>query len=216
LTVILSHPHPDHFTGLATGLDGVRVGSLWDTGQGEREGVGGAYAVLLANARQNHVRILRPHEFCGARDLGGARVEVLAPCPDSTPDRGPNDNSIVVRITYGARAFLFVGDAESEEERDLVALGGARLRADVLKVGHHGSRTSSSPAFIQAVSPSAAVISLGVRNRFGHPHPSTLRTLASARVRIFRTDQDGEVTAWTDGTRLEVRSASRDARIDLW
>jgi competence protein ComEC len=216
LTVILSHPHPDHFTGLASGLDGVHVGSLWDTGQGEREGVGGGYATLLANARDRHARILRPHDFCGARDLGGARVEVLAPCPDSTPDRGPNDNSIVARITYGARAFLFVGDAESEEEGDLLALGADRLRADVLKVGHHGSRTSSSPAFVRAVSPREAVISVGVRNRFGHPHPTTLKTLASARVRLWRTDRDGEVTAWTDGSRLEVGAASREGRIDLW
>lgn len=216
LTVILSHPHPDHFTGLASGLDGVHVGSLWDTGQGEREGVGGGYATLLANAREKHARILRPHDFCGARDLGGARVEVLAPCPDSTPDRGPNDNSIVARVTFGARAFLFVGDAESEEERDLLALGADRLRADVLKVGHHGSRTSSSPEFIRAVSPREAVISVGVRNRFGHPHPTTLQTLASARVRVWRTDRDGEVTAWTDGSRLEVGAASKEGRIDLW
>ncbi len=216
LTVVLSHPHPDHFTGLASGLAGVRVRSLWDTGQGEREGIGGAYAVLLANARAEHVRILRPRDFCGAHDLGGARVEVLAPCPDSTPDRGPNDNSIVVRVTYGARAFLFVGDAEREEEGDLVALGASRLRADVLKVGHHGSRTSSGPAFIRAVAPREAVISAGVRNRFGHPHPNTLKTLASARVRVWRTDEDGEVTAWTDGSRLEVHAAAKDARIDLW
>jgi competence protein ComEC len=216
LAVILSHPHPDHFTGLATGLDGVRVGSLWDTGQGEREGVGGAYAALLANARRKHVRILRTRDFCGARDFGGARVEVLAPCPDSTPDRGPNDNSIVVRISYGARAFLFVGDAEGEEERDLLALGADRVRADLLKVGHHGSRTSSSPAFIKAVSPRAAVISVGVRNRFGHPHPNTLKTLAAARVRVWRTDDDGEVSAWTDGTHLQVRAASKESRIDLW
>jgi competence protein ComEC len=214
--VLLSHPHPDHFTGLASGLDGVRFEALWDTGQGEREGAAGAYAALLAGAREKHVRILRPRDFCGARSLGGALVDVLAPCPDSTPDRGPNDNSIVVRIVYGARSLLFVGDAEAEEEHDLLALGERRLRADVLKVGHHGSRTSSSPAFIGAVAPREAVISVGVRNRFGHPHPATLKTLARAHVRVWRTDQDGEVTAWTDGVRLEVRAASRDPGIDLW
>lgn len=216
LSVLLSHPHPDHFTGLASGLDGVRFGSLWDTGQGEREGVAGAYAALLANTREKHIPILRPHDLCGARALGGVRIEVLAPCPDSTPDRGPNDNSIVVRMTYGATSFLFVGDAEGEEERDLLALGADRLRADVLKVGHHGSHTSSSPAFIKAVSPRVAVISVGVRNRFGHPHPATLKTLASARVQVYRTDEDGEVTASTDGVGLEVRAASKDAGIHLW
>ena len=92
----------------------------------------------------------------------------------------------------------------------------ARLHADLLKVGHHGSRTSSSAAFIAAVSPLDAVISAGVRNRFGHPHAATLRTLAAAKVRVFRTDQDGAVTAWTDGARLEVRAVGGEGRADLW
>jgi len=214
--VVLSHPHPDHFSGLATGLGSVRLGALWDTGQGEKEQVGGGYAALLARARRDKVPILRPDRLCGGHVLGGAWVDVLAPCPDATVDRGPNDNSLVLRITYGRRAFLFVGDAEAEEERDLLALGAQRLRADVLKVGHHGSRTSSSPAFIAAVSPKDAVISTGVRNRFGHPHPTTLKTLAAAKIHVFRTDEDGEVTAWTDGAGLEVQAAGGERRRDLW
>jgi competence protein ComEC len=216
VAVVLSHPHPDHFTGLATGLDGVRLGALWDTGQGEREEVGGGYAALLGHARRAGVPILRPDRLCGGHVVGGAWIEVLAPCPDATVDRGPNDNSLVLRITYGTRSFLFVGDAEAEEEKDLLALGPARLHADVLKVGHHGSRTSSAPAFIAAVSPKDAVISVGVRNRFGHPHPNTLQTLSAAGVRVFRTDQDGEVTASTDGARLELEAAGGERRRDLW
>jgi competence protein ComEC len=216
LAVVLSHPHPDHFTGLASGLDGVRYGALWDTGQGERERVGAGYATLLANARKARAPVLLPARLCGAHELGGAWVDVLAPCPAATPDRGPNDNSLVLRITYGVRSILFVGDAEGEEEKDLLALGRDRLRADVLKVGHHGSRTSSSPAFIAAVSPRDAVISSGVRNRFGHPHPKTLKTLAAAGIHVFRTDQDGAVSVWTDGTRVELRAAGGEHRSDLW
>jgi competence protein ComEC len=207
--VVLSHPHPDHFTGLASGLGGIAVGAFWDTGQGEREGTGGGYATLLTNMRKAHVPILRPDTLCGRHDMGGAVVEVLAPCPGPSPDRGPNDNSIVLRITYGARSFLFVGDSEHEAEHDLLALGPGRVRADVLKVGHHGSRTSSTPVFIAAVAPTYAVISTGVRNRFGHPNPNTLRTLHEAGVHVFRTDADGAVTAWTDGTRLDVRSEAQ-------
>ena len=207
--VILSHPHPDHFTGLVSGLDAADVGALWDTGQGEREGTQGGYAALLALMRRRGVPIVRPDTLCGGRDLGGARVEVLAPCPGPSPDRGPNDNSLVVRIAYGKRAFLFVGDSEHEAEGDLVRLGANRLRADVLKVGHHGSRTSSTPAFLAAVAPAYAVISVGLRNRFGHPHPRTLEALHNAGVSVFRTDQDGAVTAWTDGERLLVRSEAR-------
>jgi competence protein ComEC len=84
-----------------------------------------------------------------------------------------------------------------------------RLRADVLKVGHHGSRTSSSPAFVAAVGPSEAVISAGCRNRFGHPHPSTLATLSAAGARIWRTDRDGAVVVTTDGDTLEARSIGK-------
>jgi competence protein ComEC len=202
--VVLSHPHPDHFTGLVSGLDAVSVGALWDTGQGEREGARGGYASLLANMRRARVPVLRPDTLCGTRMLGGAEVEVLAPCPGPSPDRGPNDNSLVLRVAFGRRAFLFVGDSEHAAEADLVALGGGRLRADVLKVGHHGSRTSTSRAFLDAVAPRFAIISVGLRNRFGHPHPNTLATLRDAGVKVFRTDADGAVMAWTDGERLVV------------
>lgn len=205
---VLSHPHPDHFGGLASGLAAVRVGSFWDTGQGEREPAG-AYAATLTAMRARSAAVVRPSALCGSHLVGGARIEVLAPCPGPAPDVGANDNSFVLRVSFGARAILFVGDAEHDEERALVRLGAHRLRADVLKVGHHGSRTSSTPAFVAAVAPAEAVISTGVRNRFGHPSPSTLATLARAGARVWRTDRDGAVTVTTDGASLDVRASAR-------
>jgi competence protein ComEC len=137
---------------------------------------------------------------------------VLAPCPGYSSDLGPNDNSFVLRVAYGSRAFLLVGDAEREEEAALLATARDRLRADVLKVGHHGSRTSSSSAFLAAVAPREAVVSVGCRNRFGHPHPLTLEALAAAGTRVWRTDRDGEVVVTTDGESLEVLALGQRAR----
>jgi competence protein ComEC len=204
--VVLTHPHPDHFSGLVQGLEHVRIGALWDSGQGEAEGVGGLYAELLTRARASSVPVLHPVSLCGSTTVGGAQVDVLAPCPSFSSDRGPNDNSLVLRIRYGARSFLFVGDAERDEEASLLATAPGQLRADVLKVGHHGSPTSSTPPFLAAVAPTEAVISAGRRNHFGHPSPGTLASLAKAGCRVWRTDRDGAVTATTDGRSLELGS----------
>jgi competence protein ComEC len=205
---VLTHPHPDHFGGLVSGLERIDVRQLWDTGQGEVEGVGGAYRDLLALAHSRGVPVMRPESLCGVRVVGGARFEVLAPCPSFSPDRGPNDNSLVMRVSYGARALLFVGDAEREEERSLLAGVPEGLRADVLKVGHHGSRTSSTPEFLAAVAPRDAVVSAGRRNRFGHPSPQTIAALAAAGCRVWRTDRDGAVVVTTDGRSLDVRATA--------
>jgi competence protein ComEC len=207
--VLLSHPHPDHYLGLASGTARVRVDEMWDTGQGEQEALDGAHGELLRRLRARGVVVRYAPELCGEREIGGARFEVLAPCPGPLSDRGPNDNSLVVRISYRERSFLFVGDAEHIEEDALLASSGERLRADVLKVGHHGSRTSSQPVFLARVRPAHAVISVGARNGFGHPSPQTLEALAAVGARTWRTDRDGAVTATTDGVRLEVRAASR-------
>ena len=203
--MVLTHPHPDHFGGLASTLPLVEVGELWDTGQGEAQGAGPAYAGLLAGARARGIPIRRPSDLCGApRTAGGATIEVLAPCPGLTPDASANDSSLVLRLTYGNRAALLVGDAELEEERTLLARAPGSLRADLLKVGHHGSRTSSSPAFLAAVRPAVAAISAGVRNRFGHPHPHALSALAAQNIEVLRTDRGGEIVWETDGDEVRV------------
>ncbi len=204
--VVLSHPHPDHFGGMKRGLTGVPVAQVWDTGQGEREAFGGEYAAWLASLRDARIPVLRPESLCGVRSLYGAEVSVLAPCPTSDESRTPNDNSFVIKIGYKSRSFLFVGDAERQEE-SLLLESDSRLRADVLKVGHHGSRTSSSTAFLAAVSPTVATISSGVRNRFGHPHPDTLKVLSGANVAVFRTDRSGAIRIATDGEELRVEVA---------
>jgi competence protein ComEC len=100
----------------------------------------------------------------------------------------------VLRVSHAGRSVLFPGDVEREGEASLVAEAGTHpLRADVLKVPHHGSRTSSGPAFLEAVAPTWAVISCGWANRYGHPHPVTLRSLARVGAKVLRTDEEGSV-----------------------
>jgi competence protein ComEC len=206
--VVLSHPHPDHFTGLVSALPELDIGEFWDTGQGEAEGAGPLYSELLRALRARGVPIRHPADLCGvARSLGGAVVRVLAPCPRFTHGRGANDNSFVISATYGARRFLFMGDAEHEEETELLAAHSTELRADYLKVGHHGSRTSTSEAFLSLVAPRLATLSCGVRNRFGHPHAVTVERLAAHGVCALRLDRSGSVVATTDGESLTARAA---------
>ncbi len=206
--VALSHPHPDHFTGLLSALPELEIGEFWDSGQGEAEGAGPVYAELLRALRARGVPVRHPAELCGApRWFGGAELRVLGPCPSFTPHRGANDNSLVISVRYGERAFLLTGDAEHAEESELVASHAAELRADYLKVGHHGSRTSTSEAFLSLVSPSIATLSCGVRNRFGHPHLPTVERLAAHSVRTLRLDRSGGVEVTSDGHSLSARAA---------
>jgi competence protein ComEC len=113
----------------------------------------------------------------------------------------------VISIAYGSRRFLFTGDAEHDEELELLQTHSRDLRADYLKVGHHGSRTSTSEAFLSAVTPALATLSCGVRNRFGHPHLPTVERLAAHAVRALRLDRSGSVIVSTDGQSLSARAA---------
>jgi competence protein ComEC len=121
-----------------------------------------------------------------------------------------NANSVVLRLSYGNFSMLFTGDAETETE-DVMMDSGAPLRSQVLKVGHHGSRYATSARFLKAVSPEAAVISVGANNRYGHPAPETLDRLQKAGVKIYRTDLNGEITIISDGNKLDSNRQAPDS-----
>ena len=132
--------------------------------------------------------------------LGGAEATVLGPLREYDDN---NDNSIVLRIVYGDTSFLFTGDAGRDAEADLTA-SGEELSATVLKVGHHGSATSTGYVFLRDVMPQYAVISVGTDNSYGHPSEDTLSRLRDAGAQVFRTDLQGTVTAVSDGKTVTI------------
>lgn len=212
--MVLSHPHPDHFMGLLYVAQRFEVTQFWDTGQGEAQGAGPVYAQLLEVLRDQGTAIVRPKDLCGERNLGGARLQVFAPCPAFDPQWGANDNSFVLRLQFGRHAVLLMGDAEREEEHALLrTVPHTSLRADLLKVGHHGSRTSSSPELLQAVRPRVATVSCGMRNSFGHPHAEAIQALAAQGVMTLRLDEVGSVVWTSDGRHSSIETA-RDR--SLW
>ena len=134
--------------------------------------------------------------------FGGTTLQVLAPGPDYAPDTTPkNDDSLVMRIRFGSTSFLLTGDMEKKIEREL-AEAGLLEHDDVIKVGHHGSRTSSTPQLLDLERPAFGIISAGFDNSYGHPHPLIVRALQERNTAVFRTDEQGLITVVSDGRHL--------------
>ena len=138
--------------------------------------------------------------------FGSSQVSVLSPAPGYLPGESPsNDDSLVLKISYRSTSALLEGDAEAPSEARMIAAG--QLHSDLLKVGHHGSRTSTTPAFLASVAPSFAAISAGRRNLYGHPRREVLEELQSAHVLTYRTDTLGETSFYLDGVHVTASNA---------
>ena len=201
--IIITHPHADHLGGMNAIFKNFKVDAIYDDGM---PAATGSYNNYLKQIKANKI----PYHVLKAGDevdfFDGVKYNVLGPVKVIKDQKGNSDfnnNSVVGRLTYGKFSMMFTGDAEKEEEKTILDKGGT-LKSDVLKVGHHGSRTSTSPAFLKAVSPKDAFISCGQGNDYGHPHKVTLDKLEKAKVHVYRTDRNGTVTLTTDGSSYHI------------
>jgi competence protein ComEC len=192
--LVVTHAHEDHAGGAGALIENFRPREIWVGADPNPR--------VVERARRFHVPVIE-RRASPAFAYGGATIEMLSPPPDYAPTKNINNDSLAFLITFGANSFLLTGDMERPMEARLLA-DGRPLHADVLKIGHHGSRTSTIQPFLDAVSPSIGIISAGFENSFGHPHRDVLARMADRHAAVLRTDLDGLVTVRSDGKRLSM------------
>jgi competence protein ComEC len=207
--LVPTHPDDDHVQGLISVVEQMPVRSVLD---GKLSAEGGAYARLSAAIAQRNIPVQTARRGQRVDIGGGAYLEVLHPTARRIGGEHPtNNDSIVLRLIYGKSRILFTGDAEEEAEANLIA-SGQNLAADVLKVGHHGSRWSTTALLLASVRPSVAVVSAGRDNFYNHPHPEVLSRLQRRNIRLFRTDTQGAIRLETDGVRIRLHATKPASR----
>ncbi|HUP61742.1 MAG TPA: DNA internalization-related competence protein ComEC/Rec2 [Thermoanaerobaculia bacterium] len=195
---VLTHAHPDHCEGLVAVVEHLDVGSVWISPRRFR-GECAERLLDAVRATQTPIHLIRDRDTIALDD-----ISLTAHVSSFTFRRAPENNaSVVLRLETGTRRMLLTGDVEAEAELDLADRD---LRADVLKVAHHGSRTSTADSFLERVTPRLAIISCGRRNLFGHPHGSVLDALRERGIRVWRTDRDGTIDVDVEGGKLYVRA----------
>ena len=199
--VVGTHAHEDHIGALDAVVLAYPIGTFYFPRQTSTTKT---FRDLVTAVRDRGLKLTVPHPG-DAFELGSARVEFLAPAQARYDEA--NDFSVVVKVSLGLTSFLLTGDASFESESEMLA-SGRNLSATVLKVGHHGSATASSAAFLGAVKPQWAVIQVGADNKYGHPTAAALGRLAATGARVLRTDVAGTITAVSDGLTV-VFSTSR-------
>lgn len=194
--VFATHPHSDHIGGMSAVINAFDIGQIY---MPKAVTTTKTYENLLLTIKNKNLKIKTAKASDTIIDTDDLKLVVLAPNQDSYESL--NNYSIVLKLTYKEKSFLFTGDAETLSEKEITG----DVKADVLKVGHHGSRTSTSQAFLNKVSPSYAVISVGLNNDYKHPHQEVLDRLEKKNIKIYRTDQNGDIIFTTDGYNIDVK-----------
>ncbi len=209
--LVATHPHSDHIGGMSAIVNAFDIGEVW---MPDADSTTATYEKLLTAISDKGLKIHTAKAGKVILEEESLRISLLAPCSDSYSDL--NNYSAVIKLTYGAARFLFTGDAEKLSEEEMLA-SGADLSADVLKIGHHGSSTSSSEAFLKAVAPSFGVISCGKDNSYGHPHQETLTAAEQLQIPLLRTDLEGTIVFSSDGSEIKRTEIGSEISTDyLW
>lgn len=199
--VVATHPDQDHIGGLSDVFERYQIDVFIESGAKNDTAASGALERAVQN--ENVPRVIARSGMKLSLG-GGAYADILFPDRDVSSLES-NSASIIMRVVYGDTEFMLTGDAPSSIEGVLVSQYGEMLESDVLKAGHHGSKTSSNPHFLQAVNPLYGVYSRGCENRFGHPAPEVVERFVSKGIHTFDTCEDGTVTFVSDGTVLSVQ-----------
>jgi competence protein ComEC len=199
--LVATHPHEDHIGGMAAVIRGFDIGRIY---MPKVTHTTKTYKDLLRAVQSKGLKITVAEVGVEIINSDGFSAEVLAPNSEAYEEL--NNYSAVVKLTFGKVSFLLTGDALTQSEDEMLAKG-FDLKADVLKVSHHGSYSSTSPAFLHAVNPKYAVISVGAGNDYGYPHNAALRRLSG--IPLYRTDLDGNVVFTADGAGLQVSAGRR-------
>ena len=199
--IIATHPHEDHIGGMADVLKEYDVESFYMPKLSHTTKTFENMVTTISNKGLKIKQIKEGMSF----DLGeGAKMEVYSPIYESYEEF--NDYSPIMKLTYGDTSFIFTGDAEAHAEEEVVLKYPKDLKADVLKCGHHGSSTSSTEEFLEAVKPEYGVISCGVNNKYGHPHKETLQKISNFNIKVYRTDLQGQIIATSDGKNITFKT----------
>lgn len=202
--LLLTHADSDHVGGATDLLQTMAVRRLIVSGEGEESP---AMREVLQTARGRGVEIVRIRRGQSLDFHDGVIAQVIhPPSGHMAKDNKDNNASIVLRLRYMSTSLVLTGDAEESAEQRMIR-SRQPLKADVLKIGHHGSRTSTSPEFLRSVHPQVAVISCGRHNAFGHPHPQITSRLGEAAIPTFRTDRDGAIMVESDGRTIRIRKS---------
>lgn len=194
--VIGTHAHEDHIGGMDDIIDNFNIDTFY---MPDAITTTATFESVLDSLEAKNIAFQKP-SIDSIFKLGNATIDVLYV---GTDDSDLNNTSIVLKLTYGNTSVLFMGDAEKEVE---TIIEKKDISADVLKVGHHGSNTSSSKTFLEKVNPSYAIISVGTGNSYGHPSNTTIQNLENQNIQIYRTDENGTIIMTSDGTNITFQT----------